>query len=405
MTDEKVKHHATLSPSSMPARAQCAHFKSSDSGDRTDAEIGKKEHQYIEKFMNGDFVLPRLAPDSMKNVAFAIDYLQDMTIGLERRDFDVEKKLKLKDDEGKEISFGTVDFIAYPYQKIIDYKSGRIKDYSAQMKFYALMAMETFGWEHCDYEIIYGAAKHVQKSVRVDRKEAQEFFQEMKTRIENAESFPPQINEYCKFCEGLGTCAATVGQLTLAAAKIADGVPEIFQHIGKPVSWNPAELSERGDIDGLVALGIINKLLMEKWSAAVNDAIKKNIKKIAGANSEYPFRMQSRKLPQRLQGCASEALCELGIGKEDVWESIDEICDLKAVLALYRRFRAKLGAVADVSDADADALTILEEKNIIETGGEGEPYAVFVSPVKKKTKKKKIEKDDFDSMIEEKDKE
>ena len=146
----KMEHSKILSPSSAPALMECNDFESGQGDEFTSK--GQLLHEVTEAiFLKKDiskFDVSRTEKELCKVAAKEILQYVEFEIG-EDFQFQTEIEVKIFDSEGKEITFGTADFVAWNDQGVVgsDLKSGfnfdlEAIDYKPQQKFYALGTMQ-----------------------------------------------------------------------------------------------------------------------------------------------------------------------------------------------------------------------------------------------------------------------
>ncbi len=130
-----------------------------------------------------------------------------------------EKRLKVQFGEGGHIITGKPDYFAiYPdtgRARLVDYKTGRLKPKTMQLRVYAWMGSLHYGFRNCRTELWYlrDGDVVVEELGPEDFEEAKlwvmDRFAEIDERLTQGEAgFPPRSNRFCQYCPHAITCPA-----------------------------------------------------------------------------------------------------------------------------------------------------------------------------------------------------
>ena len=133
-------------------------------------------------------------------VVWAARYISKMA---GRRKLHIEKRIVvMRGDE--EITFGTLD--AYCKGHLFDLKTGRQRDYKAQMAAYALGAMQQFGDKKLTCHLVYSKSREVE-TFDLTYEEASDIVYNIVDSV-NDPTRSPWPCEYCAWCGRKDTCTA-----------------------------------------------------------------------------------------------------------------------------------------------------------------------------------------------------
>jgi CRISPR/Cas system-associated exonuclease Cas4 (RecB family) len=199
MTD----HHKTLSPSNLPALSQCIHFeRRAEIVPSAAAERGTKVHEYVAKLLREETIgaFPNEDIEAVKLAEYAAKQIREYIPSLRG----LEERISLHDGE-EEITFGTLDAWGYKWDlRIADIKTGRQRDYSAQLHAYALAKMDELGEDQARCVIIYCDLEIVEDWI-VSKADAERHIFWIINRIKEGIE-EPQENYYCDYCAKRPTC-------------------------------------------------------------------------------------------------------------------------------------------------------------------------------------------------------
>jgi CRISPR/Cas system-associated exonuclease Cas4 (RecB family) len=201
-----TEHHQTLSPSNLPALAQCIHFeRRKEIVPSAAAERGTKVHEYVAKLLReGTVSFPSEDIEAVAQAEYAVAKIKELIPNL--RGF--EERISLHDGE-EEVTFGTLDAWGYKWDlRIADVKTGRQRDYSAQLHAYALAKMDELGEDQARCVIIYCDLEIVENWI-VSKADAERHIFWIINRIREGTE-EPQENYYCEYCAKRPTCPVWV---------------------------------------------------------------------------------------------------------------------------------------------------------------------------------------------------
>jgi hypothetical protein len=259
-------HHATLSPSSLPALDKCPQFKSGPVGEA--AEEGTRQHQQLSMLYDG------LDPESNGTppTLWAWQWVQDNMNGHTLKN---EYRLSLLRDF-EEVTFGTADFIGYDNLgrlTAIDYKSGQQRDYYYQLVTYALAAMQKYGDRECRIVTLYGKTETAHNFV-IQMEDAENAVFGLLDRL--AAGGPSRLCDYCSWCENNGSCDATAPAITA----VATAYPDEPLDIKDIETWHASEITDPVQMAKVYEVACA----VEKWA----DSAKHHIKQKAIEGVDIP---------------------------------------------------------------------------------------------------------------------
>ena len=250
-----VDHHPTLSPSTLPAVAQCRHYQGVG-GDSEAADSGTLQHQALEQILRGEEpkMLACLDPTEQSQVEWAAAKIREIM----PRAIAVEMWVNVFTPHGfNPLTFGWTD--AASEHAVADYKSGEMRDYSAQMAAYALGWMQANGLDWCEAYIVYGRYRQVER-MEFTRQQAEEIVYRL-ARERFDQAIPPNPCDYCGWCAAATTCPALVAVVDRVATAVAE--PEVS--IVWPGADTPPEVL--AEMKGVAAI-------VSRWCGAVDDAVR-----------------------------------------------------------------------------------------------------------------------------------
>jgi hypothetical protein len=249
---EQLSHHPTLTPSAFPALAQCPCYQSGEAGEA--AERGTLQHEALAMMLTpvcGDEVDARfvvLTETEREQVKWAADWVLD-NLSLE---YFVEERLELLDDNFEVVTFGTADIIDPMSGWLVDYKSGEMRDYKAQMATYALMAMDRWGLPRLSCAVLYGRYREVER-FNLTRAEAEAIVWPI---IRSVADGQPAPCDYCGWCANAAACPA----LAERALTVAGGRED-----WKLETYHPSQIADPQQMGRALHLA----RLLKKWAEAV----------------------------------------------------------------------------------------------------------------------------------------
>lgn len=257
-----MEHHPTLSPSSFPMMDECPCFRSGAAGHA--AQRGIVQHKGLEEALRSKPMTQQLEPDEVENLEYAYDVIKTICAndGAKIENVTSEFRVSLKGDDGEEVTFGTLD-VAFS-TVIIDYKSGRVRNYRLQMLTYALGWMQLNGFDKATVYEVYGREKYT-RDYEVTFEECQKEVFDLIARVDTPDK-KPRSCEYCSWCKYYSTCSEVVGQVTALAKRQSLVLPDKLA----PVYASGEELATMKRVAAVI----------EPWAKQVNEEIKKRL--IAG---------------------------------------------------------------------------------------------------------------------------
>ena len=193
-----MQHHATRSPSSGPAHLKCGGF--AGSGEDSPATLkGNRAHDHLEQLCSGQEVTKPVPADELPGVLWAYEYVKD---NFDMKALRCEEMVHIYDDSGEELSFGTNDL--FDGEQIGDFKTGQVREYKAQMAYYADGRMQQTGKKEMRVHEIY--TEHRWGKVYIlSYDEAWSIVNQI---TENKKTGQLSPNEYCTWCKHSGVCPA-----------------------------------------------------------------------------------------------------------------------------------------------------------------------------------------------------
>lgn len=213
----------------------------------------------------------------------------------------VTKETELRADAGIEnLACGTMDTLIPAKGILIDYKSGSIRSYKAQMAAYALYCMNAYFCESWTAVLLFIDQREA-TYLTFTRPEAELLV----TSIINAEK-TPRICEYCSWCDDCDTCPLRMQMVTQAQNQVEE---QGLKKLTKEQIENPATAGT------MVAKLIANPDMAAEWCekasviASIDSAVKNGIKermKAEGISELGRFKLSkpgvSRVVPETLVG-------------------------------------------------------------------------------------------------------
>lgn len=237
-----MKHHATLSPSSLPMKAVCNHFVSGPAGKA--AEAGVEQHKALEQAFKGEPITGAFDVGTIENLEWAFAAIKNTFAGygVAAEDIESEIEVTITDDDLNELTFGTVDAGARvdgAFGVIGDYKSGEIRNYREQMEAYAVGFMQKYGLRECDAFIFFGRFRKVAR-YHFEIESAMESLTTLISRIQNPG--PAMACEYCSWCAGAVDCPEIIKQVEMVLSTTKPVIDVI-----DPKTATPEQLSAMMD--------------------------------------------------------------------------------------------------------------------------------------------------------------
>lgn len=283
-----MNHHSTLAPSSIPAILSCACFSSRGDGDR-DSDAGLEAHRVMASLSAREPVEETtLEPGWLEN---CIDLSEQELAFIEENcpgaKIEIEQPCELKDNLGNLITYGTCDISARNEEKkfvlILDHKGcfdfePDTKDYSEQLKTYALCKMRQYGYDKALCVEAYISVKKM-RPYWVTYADCTAVIESAIARRADPNKVP-QANDFCKWCKFILDCPAVNKRIATVTTLFCD-MPKP-EKILNPKDMTPEEMS--------VALTFARATLKKyvKKLVDVSDWIEKAALEMSDANKEIP---------------------------------------------------------------------------------------------------------------------
>jgi hypothetical protein len=204
-----MNHHPTLSPSQLPALSQCPCYKSGEAGEA--AHRGTLQHAALSAALAGLSIKFDLLPEEQEAVSWAANFIRSAI-----PEFLCDVELHIINEKFTEITYGSADVISKEGRFLFDYKSGLERDYSAQMKCYALGLMQKFGVQEVYVTELYGKTQ-TEKTYLLNKQECEKTVLAIAAAVADPYKKPYPC-DYCKWCARISDCqpiserAITVGK-------------------------------------------------------------------------------------------------------------------------------------------------------------------------------------------------
>lgn len=211
-----MEHHPTLAPSSFPALQVCSHFVSRGGESNEYAQRGDRIHALTEWYLTnvGVHVGEHIYKDEADVARWMADKTRELLASVE----DVGMGVSIRDPlTGEEITFGTVDCWGYDANglaTVIDWKTGQIGDYTAQIMIYALGLMDKLNDDDCACVLVFGDQRKIERIIVV-RDEAEALLRDTLARKFSPDE-PYVKSTYCNRCYRRPICPAWVEPATEA---------------------------------------------------------------------------------------------------------------------------------------------------------------------------------------------
>lgn len=229
--------HHPLSPSKFPAWLECPCYDgmADDGDDKSDANMGRLQHEAQAKMLSGDSFGWRdgLTLQQQDNVEWCVK--ANVRIAQQHGHLPdairVEQKLSLLDDDFNEVYFGTGD-VEIGRDVMTDSKFGLERDYFAQFCGYALAKMQKDSVDRIMFCAIYGQIRKIKPMV-IARDVAQSVVETVLAKRNNPDRRPSPC-QWCGLCANKLSCSAFLnrGAIALSGAPkslsidVLSGLPE-----------------------------------------------------------------------------------------------------------------------------------------------------------------------------------
>jgi hypothetical protein len=303
-----MKHHKH-SPSTLPAKAICPCYESRDeAGDA--AGRGTLQHSAADADLRGEDREP-LPEEDEKMVSWYVNLLRTAYMGGDYT-CHIERIMTLFDDDFNELSYGWADFIAVSenHVHILDYKSGRERNYTEQMDCYARMAMQNFDRSTATVHICYGRTEWVES--RDVRWQDTDYIEELLVKL-NAGGDNPQVPcDYCGWCKH-HPCSSVCQEAEAVCHGYQPENPLVLS------SWHASQITDPAEM----AVAKQAAAVVKKWAESVDY----HALQLAATGVEIPgYRISSKQtrscndIAAAYEASGLEALdflacCSLNVGK------------------------------------------------------------------------------------------
>jgi hypothetical protein len=218
-----MQHHATLAPSSFPALQYCSHFVGHGEGNEASLR-GDRVHLETVKLLENKKPSNPLNEDEAKAARWMADKTKELLSG--EKPGGIGTRVEIVDPfSGDLLTFGTVDVWGYDKwdcPRLIDWKTGRMDDYSAQLQVYALGLMDQLEVNTMDCYILYGDLQKWSYQL-ANRFDCECLVNRTIERQSNTYE-PYNKNKYCARCRLRPNCPAwtEAAEVALAVAGVED---------------------------------------------------------------------------------------------------------------------------------------------------------------------------------------
>lgn len=278
-----MSNHHKFSPSTFPALEKCMHYESSSESSE-DAQRGTLQHSFLEHLINWNpdkqaEVISKLKPDEIENVRYVFEKVREI-IGRYQSETDGdiiisgEKKVAIRTTD---LSFvdGTMDVSVTADSSdtviVIDAKFGTERDYSGQLKVYALGAMQSYKKAKAESIIIYGQEKQViSESYGID--EVQNYFDDMMEQIKTRDDVPPAACDYCKWCKHGDKCVGRNSAVMALKSFDKDASKQLMLRLSDKTNLVKMESERLGNlVSYLKIIGDFQKRLEEELKRRLSE--------------------------------------------------------------------------------------------------------------------------------------
>lgn len=203
-----------IRPSSLPKLAHCRCYVS-QSGTSEAAERGTRLDAILRAaWPNNAKALEELEGDDLEAVRWGFQHLELLSFGshVETREEELQAVVPV---DG--IKAGTMDALCVEGGWLADFKTGQVRDYSAQMAAYALACMDAYFSDEWTSHLLF-----VDQQLTVSHRWAREEAEQLVLSIVNAPKVPTPF-ENCSWCGAFETCEA----VRLATAEVTPALPKL----------------------------------------------------------------------------------------------------------------------------------------------------------------------------------
>lgn len=352
MSDDRPKHHPTLSPSKLDALAECPCYMSGPAGEA--AQKGTDQHAYAEALLRNE-ATPRtafpLSAEDRDNVEWYVDYVRATATATANLEIEVAYELMGKDF--KTVTWGTIDAAAGP--DIFDYKSDREpRPHGRQMAAYALMRMQATGTPRITCHLCYGRLRKVDK-LTYTVAEATALVNEIVAAVDPANDPHPKSCQYCGWCARALSCPALTRQVTKVAAQFD---PE---RSDKLAMWSPTDVTDPSAVGRMLEIARI----VSGWAETVD----KHAKTMLESGVEVPGWTLLKRNGARMIADIPTAFSRTGLDEADFLKcctvKIGELEEIYAARKGVKKAEAKrtlAAALEDITERKPDFHVLVKTK-------------------------------------------
>lgn len=199
-------------PSSLPKLHSCPCYVGKP-GTSAAAERGTRVDAWIRAALAGDESYKGKAPaDELRAVEWAVAKVRDLAMSEEV--YTREEDCRAESALPKIYVNGTMDTVCPALSWLVDYKTGQIRDYKAQMAAYALACMEMYFADDWTAHLLFADQREV-VTYRFTAAEARAYLEEV-----TSGAVAPSPCDYCTWCARYTSCPAlnAMAQQALATA-------------------------------------------------------------------------------------------------------------------------------------------------------------------------------------------
>jgi len=268
--DHSERAHHPLGASQWPNLSGCGAFKykETDEYNGEAAERGTAIHEAAEIVLRGG-EMPQIEADMSEEADWLVSQARLLSGPLE-----FEKRLEMINSEWETEYFTTADLLCRDQFLIVDYKTGQLGNYFAQLCGMALPLFDEWKTELINAEIWYSRLQYKAK-YKITKSIALKVFEQVKS---NYETKTPRLCDSCEKCHFLTTCDAVNGLVNNIVNGREDWNLKEY-HASRILE--PVEMSKALDI----------AFLMNKWV----DGVKYHASKLIGQGVEIPnYKLKAR---------------------------------------------------------------------------------------------------------------
>lgn len=217
-----------IRPSALPKLACCRCYVS-QSGTSEAAERGTRLDAILRATRpNNVKALEELEGDDLEAVRWGFQYLELLSCGAHVETREEELRAVVPVDG---IKAGTMDALCVEGGWLADFKTGQVRDYSAQMAAYALACMDAYFADEWTTHLLF-----IDQQLTVSHRWTREEAEQLVVGIVNAPQVPTPF-ENCSWCGAFEACEA----VRSAGAEVTPALPKLTAH-AKSVGQLPPTL-------------------------------------------------------------------------------------------------------------------------------------------------------------------